>query len=84
DKLRDRLPKVERVVEVTPEGGPADEYEAMLAGGTPIDRDPAVTPDDVVLVMYSSGTTGHPKGVMLSQRNMVAHTVNAHDGWVFE
>ena len=34
--------------------------------------------------MYSSGTTGHPKGVMLSQANMVAHTVNAHDGWVFE
>ena len=43
-----------------------------------------MTPDDVVLVMYSSGTTGHPKGVMLSQANMLAHTVNAHDGWEFE
>jgi acyl-CoA synthetase (AMP-forming)/AMP-acid ligase II len=34
--------------------------------------------------MYSSGTTGHPKGVMLTQRNVLAHTVNAHDGWEFE
>ena len=84
EKLRDRLPRVERVIEVTPDGAPGDEYEALLAAATPVDRDPAVTPDDVVLVMYSSGTTGHPKGVMLSQANMLAHTVNAHDGWVFE
>ena len=34
--------------------------------------------------MYSSGTTGRPKGVMLTHANMVAHTVNAHDGWEFE
>jgi acyl-CoA synthetase (AMP-forming)/AMP-acid ligase II len=84
EKLRDRLPMVERVVEVTPDGAPGDEYEALLAAATPVDRSPDVTPDDVVLVMYSSGTTGHPKGVMLTQANMLAHTVNAHDGWVFE
>ncbi len=36
------------------------------------------------LVMYSSGTTGRPKGVMLTHANMVAHTRNAHDGWAFE
>ena len=34
--------------------------------------------------MYSSGTTGRPKGVMLTHANMVAHTINAHDGWEFE
>ena len=84
DKLRERLPKVERVVEVTPDGAAGDEYEALLAAASPVDRSPDVSPDDVVLVMYSSGTTGHPKGVMLTQANMLAHTVNAHDGWVFE
>jgi acyl-CoA synthetase (AMP-forming)/AMP-acid ligase II len=84
EKLRDRLPRVERVIEVTPDGAPGDAYEELLAASAPIDRPSDVTPDDVVLVMYSSGTTGHPKGVMLSQSNMVAHTLNAHDGWEFE
>jgi len=33
------------------------------------------SPDSVALLMYTSGTTGMPKGVMLSQRNLAA---NAH------
>jgi acyl-CoA synthetase (AMP-forming)/AMP-acid ligase II len=74
DKVRDRLPHVERVVEVGPEGG--DEYDALLEAATPLDRLPEVTADDVCLVMYSSGTTGRPKGVMLTQHNLVEHTVN--------
>ena len=31
EKIRDRLPHVEQVVEVTPDGGDGDEYEALLA-----------------------------------------------------
>ena len=34
--------------------------------------------------MYSSGTTGRPKGVMLTHRSMIRHTDNAHEGWGFE
>ncbi|HET8603910.1 MAG TPA: long-chain-fatty-acid--CoA ligase [Marmoricola sp.] len=76
EKVRDRLPHVERVVEVTPDGAEGDEYEALLAAATASGRDPASTPDDVCLVMYSSGTTGRPKGVMITQRNLVEHTLN--------
>ncbi|WP_280817560.1 AMP-binding protein [Variovorax sp. TBS-050B] len=35
----------------------------------------APSPDDVALLMYTSGTTGNPKGVMLTQANLAA---NAH------
>lgn len=77
DKIRDRLPHVEHVIEVTPEGADGDEYEAVLAAATPMSRGSAVTPDDVAVIMYSSGTTGNPKGIRLTQANLVAHTLHA-------
>ncbi|MGD9959063.1 long-chain-fatty-acid--CoA ligase [Nocardioides sp.] len=84
DRIRDRLGSVEQVITVTPDGAEGDEYEAWLARSEPTPRQPEVEPDDVCLVMYSSGTTGRPKGVMLTHRNMVAHTINAHEGWGFD
>jgi acyl-CoA synthetase (AMP-forming)/AMP-acid ligase II len=84
DRIRDRLTGVERIIEVTPDGGDGDEYEALLAGASPVGRSEKVTADDVCIIMYSSGTTGRPKGVELTQANLIAHTVNAHDGWGFD
>lgn len=83
EAIRDRLPNVRHVVTVTPDGAEGDEYEAFLEASTPCGDGPDVVEDDVCLVLYSSGTTGHPKGVMLTHRNMVSHTINAHDGWAF-
>jgi acyl-CoA synthetase (AMP-forming)/AMP-acid ligase II len=34
--------------------------------------------------MYSSGTTGRPKGVALTQANLIAHTVNGQEGFEFD
>ncbi|WP_020101254.1 long-chain-fatty-acid--CoA ligase [Mycobacterium sp. 360MFTsu5.1] len=84
DAITDKLTAVEHIVSVTPEGGDGDEYEALLAGATAVDRSPDVQPDDVSIIMYSSGTTGRPKGVALTQANMIAHTINAFEGWTAE
>jgi len=82
DKVRGKLDSVKHVICVTPEGG--DEYEAMLAAATPTERSDDVDPDDVAIIMYSSGTTGRPKGVELTQANVIAHTINAHEGFEFD
>ncbi len=37
----------------------------------------AVTPDDIATLMYTSGTTGTPKGVMLTHRNLVSNAIDA-------
>jgi acyl-CoA synthetase (AMP-forming)/AMP-acid ligase II len=74
DAIRDRIPRVTDVITV---GGPDDDYERFLAAARPAGRGREVTGEDLWLVMYSSGTTGRPKGVMLSHRNLVEHTRNA-------
>jgi acyl-CoA synthetase (AMP-forming)/AMP-acid ligase II len=59
-------------------GGPSvTPFAAMLlppAGGPPPLRH-AASPDDLVVLPYSSGTTGVSKGVMLTHRNLVANVV---------
>src|SRR6185437_6630733 len=61
-------------VEILRAEGP--EYEAMLATATPEHQDKPVGPDDLCLIMYTSGTTGRPKGAMLTHGNMTWNCLN--------
>ncbi|MEU6715582.1 long-chain fatty acid--CoA ligase [Nonomuraea sp. NPDC046802] len=55
---------------------PAAAYEELLASGSPEPIDKPVSQDDVCLIMYTSGTTGRPKGAMLTHANLTWNTVN--------
>ncbi|MEV0614064.1 long-chain fatty acid--CoA ligase [Nonomuraea sp. NPDC050404] len=54
----------------------AADYEDLLASGSPEPIDEPVSQDDVCLIMYTSGTTGRPKGAMLTHANLTWNTVN--------
>ena len=48
------------------------DYEGFLAGGQPDSTVEKVELDDIAQIYYTSGTTGEPKGVCLTHRNMIA------------
>ncbi|MEV4729189.1 long-chain fatty acid--CoA ligase [Saccharopolyspora sp. NPDC049426] len=58
-----------------PERGELD-YETWLSEGDTAPADVPVSGDAVALILYTSGTTGQPKGAMLSHANLVWNAYN--------
>jgi fatty-acyl-CoA synthase len=59
------------------------DWEAMIRLGRAIppgalaDREAQLRPDDPISLMYTSGTTGPPRGVLLSHRNLLLNAFHA-------
>jgi fatty-acyl-CoA synthase len=76
--IRDRLPSVKHIVlmrdtadAAIPDGVP--EYEDLLARSRPLEAWPALQETDALGMCYTSGTTGHPKGVVYTHRGIFLH-----------
>jgi long-chain acyl-CoA synthetase len=55
-------------------------FARFIDGATPPAAWPALSPDDVALLQYTGGTTGLPKGAMLSHGNLTS-AVSIYDVW---
>jgi long-chain acyl-CoA synthetase len=53
-------------------GGDAPALEEIYRHPLPETAGPEVDPEDLVLLIYTAGTTGLPKGVMLTHRNLLS------------
>ena len=88
--IRPRLTKVSTVVVMSDndsfvlrEEGVAGHYEDMLAAASPEFDFPDFDENTQATTFYTSGTTGRPKGVYFSHRQMVLHTIasSRHSEW---
>jgi long-chain acyl-CoA synthetase len=72
-EIRPRCPDLEIVIEVSDRPDPAHVAYARLMAEA--DEEPLACecrPEDAAYIFYTSGTTGNPKGVLLSHHNVLA------------
>ena len=77
DKVRDELPELEYVIGIDSGGGDMtlDELRSRGAQRNPselAERLANVKPEDAYTIVYTSGTTGPPKGVVLTHTNAMS------------
>ncbi|MDV8148733.1 long-chain fatty acid--CoA ligase [Arthrobacter sp. B10-11] len=54
----------------------AEDYEDVVASGSTTAPDEPVGLDDGAMILYTSGTTGHPKGALLTHGNITWNCLN--------
>jgi len=68
--MRGDLPDLQHVIVVDGDG--PDSFERALLASDPGKLPPGLAPDDMSVLMFTSGTTGEPKGVMHTSNSLIA------------
>jgi len=71
------------VLDGEPGGIAEHEYEALLASGASDARHPEIDENAMAELFYTSGTTGLPKGVAMTHRELYLHSLAAEVGLGF-
>ncbi len=80
DAIAANLPTVNKILVIGGDGR-YDDFDVELAAQPSTDPGVQQGPDDVAFQLYSSGTTGRPKGVMLTNSNFFGLLPLAREMW---
>ena len=76
NSMREQIPGMKNLVSVE---GPAEgmlDYESVIAEADPEEVFTDIDDNDTSILMFTAGTTGQPKGVMLTHDNLATYVLN--------
>ena len=80
-RIKENLPHLTRIITVRGTGDGPDNFDALFDSSFTDEPDIDVSPNAVKLLMYTSGTSGRPKGVLHSHNTLAAEIGNVIRFW---